>query len=92
MKAIIDRIVIKSSFSFKLNIRHLRQLRRPKMAHSFDVRADSPRLNGWDRFPRPFMIGVAGGTASGKVCQSVFTIVVSRYSFDHLYYVDITCP
>ena len=39
-----------------------------KMAHSHDLGGDSPRLNGWDKVPRPFLIGVAGGTASGKVC------------------------
>ncbi len=27
----------------------------------------SPRLNGFEDVPRPFLIGVAGGTASGKV-------------------------
>ncbi|XP_048245325.1 uridine-cytidine kinase 2-like [Haliotis rufescens] len=33
----------------------------------------SPRLNGFDRIPRPFLIGVAGGTASGKssVCAKI---------------------
>ena len=31
-------------------------------------RGDGPsRLNGFEDVPRPFMIGVAGGTASGKV-------------------------
>ena len=28
---------------------------------------DSARMNGIDKIPRPFVIGVAGGTASGKV-------------------------
>ncbi|XP_050389550.1 uridine-cytidine kinase 2 [Patella vulgata] len=33
----------------------------------------SPRLNGLDRIPKPFLIGVAGGTASGKssVCAKI---------------------
>ena len=30
---------------------------------------DSARMNGTDSIPRPFVIGVAGGTASGKVCD-----------------------
>jgi len=29
------------------------------------------RVNGMDRIPKPFLIGVAGGTASGKVCYVI---------------------
>ncbi|XP_076436413.1 LOW QUALITY PROTEIN: uridine-cytidine kinase 2-B-like [Babylonia areolata] len=46
-----------------------------KMAHSIsnETGRESPRLNGWDKVPRPFLIGVAGGTASGKssVCSKI---------------------
>ncbi|KAL8562413.1 Uridine-cytidine kinase 2-B [Nucella lapillus] len=45
------------------------------MAHSASNETDreSPRLNGWEKVPRPFLIGVAGGTASGKssVCSKI---------------------
>lgn len=51
-----------------LSVRLLRHS-STKMAHSQELGGDSPRLNGWDKVPRPFLIGVAGGTASGKVCQ-----------------------
>lgn len=30
-------------------------------------RGDVNRVNGFDDIPRPFLIGVGGGTASGKV-------------------------
>ena len=31
----------------------------------------SPRVSGFEDIPRPFVIGVGGGTASGKVKYSV---------------------
>lgn len=43
---------------------------------------DFSRMNGIDRVPRPFVIGVAGGTASGKVtegfrcCQAVKILAI----------------
>lgn len=33
----------------------------------FDHTHPTPRMNGLDKIPKPFVIGVAGGTASGKV-------------------------
>ncbi|XP_070177120.1 uridine-cytidine kinase 2-B-like isoform X2 [Littorina saxatilis] len=55
--------------------RRLILLRHPatKMAHSHQVGRESPRLNGLENVPRPFLIGVAGGTASGKtsVCAKI---------------------
>ncbi|KAK7478448.1 hypothetical protein BaRGS_00030294 [Batillaria attramentaria] len=42
------------------------------MAHSEETR-ESPRFNGLEKVPKPFLIGVAGGTASGKssVCAKI---------------------
>ncbi|KAH3868632.1 hypothetical protein DPMN_031783 [Dreissena polymorpha] len=39
--------------------------------------SDFGRFNGADRIPRPFLIGVAGGTASGKstVCSKIMQLL-----------------
>lgn len=50
----------------------------------------SPRLNGFDRIPRPFLIGVAGGTASGKVrtwwCGNIRDRWLLRNTFEGIVY------
>jgi len=34
------------------------------------------RVNGFNDVPKPFLIGVGGGTASGKVCECVLVLVI----------------
>lgn len=63
----VTRILSKYFFSKKIHIVCAERLRHIKMAQSSNAGRDSPRLNGWEKVPKPFLIGVAGGTASGKV-------------------------
>jgi uridine kinase len=46
---------------------------------------DNPRINALDRFPRPFLIGVAGGTASGKstVCSKIMEQLGQQCVLEH---------
>lgn len=36
-----------------------------------DDQTTAVRVNGFNDVPKPFLIGVSGGTASGKVCECV---------------------
>ena len=36
------------------------------------------RVNGFNDVPKPFLIGVGGGTASGKVCECVLLLVIKQ--------------
>lgn len=63
-----SRFLLKRSFAFVCQLRQ-----STIMAHSQETDRESPRINGWEKVPRPFLIGVAGGTASGKssVCAKI---------------------
>jgi hypothetical protein len=63
-------------FLFNLDLTALQYLpiRLKKNINMSAVRDLGHRGNGVDRVPRPFVIGVAGGTASGKVNVRSFVL------------------
>ena len=59
--------MINSLTNFRVSSRLQTTSQKSKMASRSLFNFGSPRVNGFDEVARPFLIGVGGGTASGKV-------------------------